>query len=66
LLIAHVTKEGVIAGPKLVEHVVDTVIYFEGERTTDYRILRVQKNRYGPSGEISVFQMTQERIKKLI
>ncbi|MGC9771503.1 DNA repair protein RadA/Sms [Fervidobacterium changbaicum] len=65
LLIAHVTKEGVIAGPKLVEHVVDTVIYFEGERTTDYRILRVQKNRYGPSGEISVFQMTQEGLKSL-
>lgn len=65
LLIAHVTKEGVIAGPKLVEHVVDTVIYFEGERTTDYRILRVQKNRYGPSGEISVFQMTQECLKSL-
>ncbi|MFN6991486.1 MAG: ATPase domain-containing protein, partial [Fervidobacterium sp.] len=58
ILIAHVTKEGVIAGPKLVEHVVDTVIYFEGERTTDYRVLRVQKNRYGPSGEITVFQMT--------
>ncbi len=57
LLIAHVTKEGTIAGPKLVEHVVDTVIYFEGERSTDFRILRVQKNRYGPSGEFSVFQM---------
>lgn len=65
ILIAHVTKEGVIAGPKLVEHVVDTVIYFEGERTTDYRILRVQKNRYGPSGEISVFQMTQDGLRSL-
>lgn len=65
ILIAHVTKEGVIAGPKLVEHVVDTVIYFEGERTTDYRILRVQKNRYGPSGEIAVFQMTYEGLKSL-
>lgn len=65
ILIAHVTKEGVIAGPKLVEHVVDTVIYFEGERTTDYRILRVQKNRYGPSGEISVFQMSQDGLRSL-
>ncbi|MEJ5256642.1 MAG: DNA repair protein RadA [Fervidobacterium sp.] len=65
ILIAHVTKEGLIAGPKLVEHVVDTVVYFEGERTTDYRILRVQKNRYGPSGEIAVFQMTQEGLSSL-
>ncbi|MGB9614829.1 MAG: DNA repair protein RadA [Fervidobacterium sp.] len=65
ILIAHVTKEGTIAGPKLVEHVVDTVIYFEGERTTDYRILRVQKNRYGPSGELSVFQMTNDGLKSL-
>ncbi len=65
LLIAHVTKEGAIAGPKLVEHVVDTVVYFEGERTTDYRILRVQKNRYGPSGEISVFQMTENGLDSL-
>jgi len=65
ILIAHVTKEGTIAGPKLVEHVVDTVIYFEGERTTDYRILRVQKNRYGPSGEITVFQMTSNGLQGL-
>lgn len=65
LLIAHVTKEGIIAGPKLVEHVVDTVIYFEGERTTDFRILRVQKNRYGPSGELTVFQMTQQGLEGL-
>lgn len=64
-MIAHVTKEGAIAGPKLVEHVVDTVVYFEGERTTDYRILRVQKNRYGPSGEISVFQMTENGLESL-
>lgn len=65
ILIAHVTKEGVIAGPKLVEHVVDTVIYFEGEKTTDYRVLRVQKNRYGPSGEMAVFQMTYEGLQSI-
>ncbi|ODN30921.1 DNA repair protein RadA [Fervidobacterium thailandense] len=65
LLIAHVTKEGLIAGPKLVEHVVDTVIYFEGERTTDFRILRVQKNRYGPSGELTIFQMTHQGLEGL-
>ncbi|MEN3042577.1 MAG: DNA repair protein RadA [Fervidobacterium sp.] len=65
ILIAHVTKEGIIAGPKLVEHVVDTVIYFEGEKTTDYRILRVQKNRYGPSGELAILQMTHEGLQSV-
>lgn len=65
LLIAHVNKEGNIAGPKLVEHIVDTVIYFEGERTTDLRILRVLKNRFGPSGEIAVFQMLSTGLKEL-
>ncbi|MBO8139066.1 MAG: DNA repair protein RadA [Thermosipho sp. (in: Bacteria)] len=65
LLIAHVNKEGNIAGPKLVEHIVDTVIYFEGEKTTDLRILRVLKNRFGPSGEIAVFQMLSSGLKEL-
>lgn len=65
LLIAHVNKEGNIAGPKLVEHVVDTVIYFEGEKTTDLRILRVLKNRFGPSGEIAVFQMQDNGLTAL-
>ncbi|EKF48881.1 DNA repair protein RadA [Thermosipho africanus H17ap60334] len=60
LLVAHVNKEGNIAGPKLVEHVVDTVIYFEGEKNTDFRILRVLKNRFGPSGELAIFQMLEE------
>ena len=59
LLIGHVTKEGEIAGPKLVEHMVDTVIYFEGEKGTDLRILRINKNRFGPSGEIVVFEMRE-------
>ncbi|WP_073072988.1 DNA repair protein RadA [Thermosipho atlanticus] len=65
LLIAHVNKEGNIAGPKLVEHIVDTVVYFEGEKTTDLRILRVMKNRFGPSGEIAVFQMLSTGLKEL-
>ena len=57
ILIGHITKSGDIAGPKIVEHMVDTVLYFEGERTTDYRVLRVFKNRFGPSGEIAIFEM---------
>ncbi|MBO8160790.1 MAG: DNA repair protein RadA [Thermosipho sp. (in: Bacteria)] len=65
LLIAHVNKEGNIAGPKLVEHIVDTVIYFEGEKSTDLRILRVLKNRFGPSGEIAIFQMQNDGLKEL-
>jgi len=62
LLIGHVTKEGEIAGPKLVEHMVDTVIYFEGEKGTDLRIFRINKNRFGPSGEIVVFEMREDGI----
>lgn len=65
LLIAHVNKEGNIAGPKLVEHIVDTVVYFEGDKTNDLRILRVLKNRFGPSGEIAVFQMLSSGLKEL-
>jgi len=60
ILIGHITKSGDIAGPKIVEHIVDTVLYFEGERTTDYRILRVFKNRFGPSGEIAMFEMSSK------
>ncbi len=58
LLVGHVTKEGVIAGPKVLEHMVDTVLYFEGERGHQFRILRTVKNRFGPSDEIGVFEMT--------
>ncbi|QTA38124.1 DNA repair protein RadA [Thermosipho ferrireducens] len=65
LLIAHVTKGGNIAGPKLVEHIVDTVIYFEGEKSTDLRVLRVLKNRFGPSGEIAIFSMSESGLKEL-
>ncbi|MDO5647283.1 DNA repair protein RadA [Paracoccus sp. (in: a-proteobacteria)] len=58
VLVGHVTKEGQIAGPRVVEHMVDTVLYFEGERGHQFRILRSVKNRFGPAGEIGVFEMT--------
>ncbi len=56
-LIGHVTKEGAIAGPKILEHMVDTVLYFEGDSGHSYRIIRGIKNRYGPTNEIGVFEM---------
>jgi DNA repair protein RadA/Sms len=56
-LIGHVTKDGAIAGPKLLEHMVDTVLYFEGDRSHTYRLLRTVKNRFGPSQELGVFVM---------
>ncbi len=59
LLVGHVTKEGVIAGPKVLEHMVDTVLTFEGERGHQFRILRAVKNRFGPTDEIGVFEMTE-------
>ncbi len=58
ILVGHVTKDGQIAGPRVVEHMVDCVLYFEGERGHQFRILRSVKNRFGPSGEIGVFEMT--------
>ena len=64
-LIGHVTKEGAIAGPKVLEHMVDTVLYFEGDKNYAYRILRAVKNRFGPSGEIGVFQMEQTGLKEI-
>ncbi|MCM8819542.1 MAG: DNA repair protein RadA [Candidatus Omnitrophica bacterium] len=57
-LIGHVTKEGLIAGPKLLEHIVDCVLYFESESLSNYRILRATKNRFGPTGDIAIFEMT--------
>ena len=59
-LVGHVTKEGAIAGPKLVEHMVDTVLYFEGDRQHAYRILRATKNRFGSTNEIGIFEMRAE------
>lgn len=58
IIIGHVTKDGEIAGPKLLEHMVDTVLYLEGEKNTGYKVLRSIKNRYGKAGEIGLFEMT--------
>src|SRR5580700_4199528 len=58
ILVGHVTKDGQIAGPKAVEHLVDAVLYFEGERGHHFRVLRAAKNRFGPTDEIGVFEMT--------
>ena len=58
-IVGHVTKEGTVAGPRVLEHMVDTVIYFEGDRHASYRILRAVKNRFGSTNEIGVFEMRQ-------
>ena len=65
LLVGHVTKEGQIAGPKAVEHVVDTVLSFEGDRGHSYRILRATKNRFGATDEIGVFEMAGEGLREV-
>lgn len=65
LLIGHVTKEGTIAGPKVLEHIVDTVLYLEGERFQSLRLLRTTKNRYGPVDEVGVFSMQDEGMKEV-
>jgi len=62
VFIGHVTKEGAIAGPKILEHMVDTVLYFEGDKMLPYRMLRAIKNRYGPVDEVGIFQMKKEGI----
>ena len=59
MLIGHVTKDGQIAGPRVLEHMVDAVLYFEGERGHQFRILRAVKNRFGPANEIGVFEMAE-------
>lgn len=59
IIVGHVNKDGAIAGPKVMEHIVDTVLYFEGERTMSYRILRAVKNRFGSTNEIGVFEMSE-------
>ena len=64
-LIGHVTKEGAIAGPKILEHLVDAVLYFESPKDQPFRVLRGIKNRYGPTNEIAVFEMTGEGIKEV-
>lgn len=64
-LIGHVTKEGAIAGPRILEHMVDTVLYFEGEVQTDLRILRAVKNRFGSTNEISIFEMGEKGLREV-
>jgi DNA repair protein RadA/Sms len=66
LLVGHVTKDGAIAGPKLLEHMVDTVLYFEGDRNHVFRILRAVKNRYGSTNEIGVFEMQAEGLMQVL
>lgn len=64
-LVGHVTKEGTIAGPKLLEHMVDTVLYFEGDRNHIFRILRAVKNRFGSTNEIGVFEMKEKGLAEV-
>ena len=59
-MVGHVTKDGSLAGPKVLEHVVDTVLYFEGERHHSHRVVRAVKNRFGAASELGVFEMTSE------
>lgn len=65
ILIGHITKDGAIAGPKLLEHLVDTVLYFEGDFTRQYRLLRAFKNRYGSVHEVGLFEMTSKGLKEV-
>jgi DNA repair protein RadA/Sms len=64
-LVGHVTKEGTIAGPRVLEHMVDTVLYFEGDRGHQFRILRATKNRFGATDEIGVFEMTEQGLSEV-
>lgn len=64
-IIGHVTKEGAIAGPKILEHMVDTVVYFEGDQFGQYRLLRVMKNRFGNTNEVGIFEMNETGLKEV-
>jgi DNA repair protein RadA/Sms len=65
LLVGHVTKEGSIAGPRVLEHIVDTVLFFEGDRSHAYRLLRAHKNRFGSTNEIGVFEMKEQGLEEV-
>ncbi len=65
ILVGHVTKDGQIAGPRVIEHMVDTVLYFEGDGSHQFRILRAVKNRFGPGDEIGVFEMTDKGLAEV-
>ena len=64
-LIGHITKDGIIAGPKVLEHMVDTVIIFEGDRHLSYRIIRTQKNRFGPTNELGIYEMNSKGLRQV-
>jgi DNA repair protein RadA/Sms len=64
-LIGHITKEGTIAGPKTLEHIVDTVLYFEGEKFQNYRVVRAYKNRFGPANEVAIFEMHEHGLDEV-
>ena len=64
-LIGHITKDGIIAGPKVLEHMVDTVIIFEGDRHLSYRIIRAQKNRFGPTNELGIYEMNSKGLRQV-
>ena len=64
-IVGHVTKEGTVAGPRVLEHMVDTVLYFEGDRNDSYRILRAVKNRFGSTNEIGVFEMQEKGLEEV-
>lgn len=64
-IVGHVTKEGMVAGPRVLEHMVDTVLYFEGDRSDTYRILRAVKNRFGSTNEIGVFEMRESGLQEV-
>ncbi|OGC77040.1 DNA repair protein RadA [candidate division WWE3 bacterium RIFOXYD1_FULL_39_9] len=65
VLVGHVTKEGVVAGPKVLEHIVDTVLFLEGDSQHMYRILRTDKNRFGPVSEVGIFEMTEKSMMQV-
>lgn len=65
-IVGHVTKEGTIAGPRMLEHMVDTVLYFEGEKHQSFRVLRAVKNRFGSTNEIGVFEMNQTGLREIV
>lgn len=64
-LIGHITKEGTIAGPKSLEHIVDTVLYFEGDKFQNYRVVRAYKNRFGPANEVAIFEMHDDGLEEV-
>jgi len=65
IIVGHVTKEGTVAGPKILEHSVDTVLHFEGEKNYAFRVLRTIKNRFGPTDEIGIFEIVEEGLKQI-